>query len=60
VKVVFTDVDMPGRMNGVQLAACVHELRPEVGIVVTSGERHIPDESLPDDGCFLPKPYRPE
>jgi CheY-like chemotaxis protein len=60
VKVLFTDVDMPGTMDGVQLAACVHEKRPEIGIVVTSGKRVIRHEALPDQGCFLPKPYRPE
>ena len=60
VKVLFTDVDMPGSMNGVQLAGEVHDLRPDVGIVVTSGKHCINEDALPDAGSFLPKPYRPE
>jgi hypothetical protein len=38
----------------------VHELRPDVGIVVTSGKQFVEKALLPGDGSFLPKPYRPE
>ena len=55
---LFTDVDMPGGMDGVQLARRARQVRPDVGIIITSGKRFVPD--VPAGGSFLPKPYRPE
>lgn len=55
---LFTDVDMPGGMDGVQLARRARQLRPDVGIIITSGKRRIPE--VPAGGSFLPKPYRPQ
>jgi DNA-binding NtrC family response regulator len=57
IGLVFTDVDMPGSMNGLDLAHQVNVDRPEVGLIVTSGAVMIPDAALPDHGTFLPKPY---
>lgn len=57
IDVLFTDINMPGQMDGLQLASCVHALRPRVHLVVTSGKRHLSDCVLPDNGTFLPKPY---
>jgi two-component system, response regulator PdtaR len=57
VDVLFTDINMPGEMDGLTLAACVHQLHPKVEIIVTSGKRMIADEALPDHGTFLRKPY---
>ena len=37
VRVVFTDVDMPGGMNGLELARIVHARWPHIALVVTSG-----------------------
>lgn len=55
--VLITDLDMPGQMDGWDLAAQVSEEHPEIAQVATSGTRHIPDADLPDGGVFLPKPY---
>ncbi len=60
VRVLFTDVDMPGAMDGLELAGHVNEVRPDVAIVVTSGKRFVEEAALPDHGSFLPKPYQPE
>ena len=57
VKVLFTDVDMPGPTDGLKLAECVHRDHPDIELIVTSGERNIREDALPDDGTFLPKPY---
>jgi CheY-like chemotaxis protein len=57
VKVLFTDVDMPGPLDGIRLAECVHRDHPEIELVVTSGQHHISEDALPDEGTFLPKPY---
>jgi CheY-like chemotaxis protein len=53
--VLFTDVQMPGPIDGVGVAMRVCEQRPGVSIVVTSG--HGTPESLPPGGRFVSKPY---
>lgn len=55
VGVLFTDVNMPGPMDGLALAELVHARWPEVRLVVTSG-RGLAGR-LPDDSRFLTKPY---
>ena len=55
VGVLFTDVNMPGPMDGLALAELVHARWPEIRLVITSG-RGLP-RKLPDAGRFLTKPY---
>lgn len=56
ISLVVTDVNMPG-MDGVTLARRALTLRPDLGIIVTSGRRYIAERELPSGGAFLPKPY---
>lgn len=56
IALMVTDVNMPGE-DGVALARRVRTVRPDVGIILTSGRRHIPAPELPEGGDFLPKPY---
>jgi CheY-like chemotaxis protein len=56
---VFTDIDMPGSMNGLRLAAAVRDRWPPVKIVVTSGHRRPATQELPPGVPFLEKPYAP-
>jgi CheY-like chemotaxis protein len=57
IDVLFTDIEMPGSMNGFTLAARVAERWPHIRLVITSGRcRPMPDD-VPDHGMFLPKPY---
>jgi two-component system, response regulator PdtaR len=58
VDVLFTDVNMPGDMDGIRLVRLVHNRWPDVGLIVTSGRADIPAADLPDDGQFIRKPYR--
>jgi two-component system, response regulator PdtaR len=58
IDLLFTDIDMPGSMDGLALAGRVAERWPHIRLVVTSGRFALRDEELPDDGRFLPKPYR--
>ncbi len=58
VKVLFTDIRMPGSMDGLRLAAVVHERWPAIRILLTSGDTHPTRDAIPDDGRFLAKPYR--
>lgn len=59
IRVLFTDVDMPGSMDGLALARVVRERWPPVGIVIASGHVRLPAEELPRGGMFIPKPYAP-
>jgi CheY-like chemotaxis protein len=58
IRLLFTDIDMPGSMDGLRLGAVVRDRWPPVRIIVTSGKVHPGIERLPD-GVFLPKPYTP-
>lgn len=58
IRLIFTDVDMPGSMDGLALAAAVRDRWPPVRIIVTSGHRIIDIADLPDGSVFFSKPYR--
>ena len=59
IGLLFTDIDMPGAMDGLELARRVLAERPHVELVVTSGACTLTDDDLPDHGTFLRKPYLP-
>ena len=57
VAVLFTDVNMPGDLDGLDLARLVHARWPAVHLLVTSGGGKVSAQDVPDDGLFMPKPY---
>lgn len=57
IRALFTDVRMPGALDGLALARRVRAERPEMEIVVTSGSTRVDADALPDGARFLPKPY---
>lgn len=57
IKAVFTDVDMPGPQNGLDLARTVGSKRPGVKILVASGRHYPANSDLPKQSRFFPKPY---
>ena len=57
VRVLFTDVKMPGPMDGLALASLVRRRWPHILIVITSGHLRRESVSLPDDAVFIAKPY---
>lgn len=59
IRAVFTDVHMPGSMDGIRLASVVRNRWPPVALIVTSGKADVPDTDLPAGGRFLKKPYAP-
>jgi CheY-like chemotaxis protein len=59
ISLIFTDVNMPGSMDGLKLAHYVRGRWPPVKIIVTSGHIKVTEESLPAGALFLPKPYDP-
>jgi CheY-like chemotaxis protein len=58
IHVVFTDIQMPGSMDGLKLARFVRDRWPPIKIVATSGRVMVSDDDLPAGSVFLPKPYR--
>ena len=59
IRLIFTDIQMPGSMDGLKLAAAVRDRRPPIMIVATSGRVQLRPGDLPVGSCFLPKPYSP-
>jgi len=60
IRLIFTDVKMPGSMDGLKLAHYVRGRWPPLKIIVTSGHVKIREESLPAGSFFLQKPYDPD
>ena len=57
IRLLFTDVKMPGPMDGLKLAQFVRDRWPRLKIMVTSGHVRVTQDSLPAGAFFLPKPY---
>lgn len=58
IRLIFTDIDMPGSMDGLALAHAVADRWPPVRIVATSGHYKVAETDLPQGGRFIQKPYR--
>lgn len=57
ITVVFTDIQMPGSMDGLKLARAIRGRWPPIKIIATSGRLNVGEMDLPEGGRFLPKPY---
>jgi CheY-like chemotaxis protein len=57
ITVVFTDIQMPGSMDGLKLARAVRGRWPPIKIIATSGRVDVQTADLPEGGRFLQKPY---
>jgi two-component system, response regulator PdtaR len=57
IRVMFTDIDMPGGMDGLKLATAVRDRWPPIKIIVTSGYQTIDTKKLTVEGRFVQKPY---
>jgi CheY-like chemotaxis protein len=55
IHLVFTDIDMPGSMDGLKLAAAVRDRWPPVHIIITTGKAR--PMNIPANALFIPKPY---
>src|SRR5580700_10296322 len=60
IRLIFTDINMPGSMDGLKLAHYVRGRWPPVKIIVTSGQIKARGEDLPTGAVFIGKPYRSE
>ena len=60
VDVLFTDIDLPGDIDGAELAIRVRQLRPDMPIVYASGRYSCSGLGrMVSRSLFVPKPYRP-
>jgi two-component system, response regulator PdtaR len=57
ITAVFTDIQMPGSMDGLHLVAVVRDRWPPIALLVTSGQAAPPEATLPRGVRFVAKPY---
>jgi two-component system, response regulator PdtaR len=57
IDVLFTDINMPGALNGVDLAWEVHRRWPNVALMITSARQSAAIDDMPSTAMFVPKPY---
>ncbi len=57
IRIVFTDIDMPGSMNGMRLAAIVRDRWPPIEIIIVSGHVKLGKDDMPARSVFYSKPY---
>src|SRR4030081_867889 len=56
IELLFTDIQMPGSMDGLKLAFAVHERWPAIKIILVSGQLKLTDKDKPVDSRFFGKP----
>ncbi|WP_245444400.1 response regulator [Microvirga sp. KLBC 81] len=60
IQAVVTDIEMPGSMNGLELAKLIQERWPGAGVVLSSGRERPGSDDLSERVAFVSKPYLPE
>jgi len=57
IALLYTDINMPGSMDGLKLAHAVRDRWPPIKIVVVSGQVQVDQNDLPSDSRFFGKPF---
>lgn len=57
IDLVFTDVQMPGTMDGIKLSHYIRDRWPPVKLIVASGAAILEESMLPGGSRFFSKPY---
>src|SRR5712671_658528 len=60
IALLFTDIQMPGSMDGLKLAHAVHRRWPPIKIILVSGQLKLTNLDIPVDSCFFGKPLEAE
>ena len=60
IRIVFTDIDMPGSMDGLKLARAIRHRWPPIELILTSGHFDLRQDEIPERGLFFAMPYRDE
>jgi DNA-binding NtrC family response regulator len=56
IALLFSDIQMPGSMSGLQLALAVHERWPGIKIILASGQLKLSKSEIPENSRFFGKP----
>lgn len=56
IALLFTDIQMPGSMDGLRLAHAVHERWPPIKIILVSGQLKLANIDIPANSRFFGKP----
>jgi two-component sensor histidine kinase/CheY-like chemotaxis protein len=56
ISLLFTDIQMPGSLDGLKLAHAVHKRWPSIKIILVSGQVNLSDAEKPADSRFFVKP----
>jgi CheY-like chemotaxis protein len=59
IELVITDINMPGSMDGLRLAAAIRDRWPPIHLIVVTGVAPPSSNDLPSGSVFIPKPYMP-
>jgi DNA-binding NtrC family response regulator len=59
IRILITDVNVPGSMDGLRVAWVVKDRWPPIKIIIATGKEPPRSETMPIDSQFLPKPYLP-
>jgi two-component system, response regulator PdtaR len=59
IRLIITDINMPGTMNGLKLAAAVRGRWPPIRIIIATGLRPPTKDQMPTGSLLLQKPYTP-
>jgi CheY-like chemotaxis protein len=57
IQLVFTDVGLPGTMDGIKLAHHIRNRWPPVRLIVASGRTMLDESHIPVGARYFPKPY---
>src|SRR6185369_694025 len=57
ISLLFSDIQMPGTMDGLKLAHAVHDRWPSIKIILVSSQIKVSDEDKPADSLFFGKPF---
>ena len=60
ISLLFTDIHMPGSMDGLKLAHAVRHRWPPIKIIIVSGKVRLSADDMPTNCRFFSKPYRTE
>jgi CheY-like chemotaxis protein len=60
IRIVFTDINMPGSMDGLKLSHAIRTRWPPIELILTSGYFAVNDADLPERSRFFAKPYADE
>ena len=58
INILFTDINMPGSIDGLKLAQAVRNRWPPIKIIIASGQVRLAAQDMPANSRFFSKPYR--